>query len=279
MARIEHRQFGRGEPYSSEFVNYFADLAGQFERPFCEEYFTGAAPNSFTDMIAEILPAAAHPGEVFDLALITHSTPDSRPTRPACYLSNVLAGTPLSFALSEQGVTAPFTAMRITGEYARDAAFRRAMVISLDQSFLWNGAEARLPEGTRMPGRDSAVVLVLAPDGALGSMSVRNFADVAAGEVCRLVVEQLRDLAASRTPMTTIAGIGVDPDLAQDFPIRWAPEDLPCTGVWSELADGLEQWTATGQRVVLVDYDPVLRYLSFCTVDVPRAEPGPLAGV
>ncbi|MCH6167160.1 hypothetical protein [Pseudonocardia alaniniphila] len=260
-------------------MNYFADLAGQFEKPFHEEYFTGAAPNSFTDMISEVLPAVVHPDEAFDLALIAHSTPDSRPTRPACYLSNVLAGNPLSFALSEQGVTAPFTAIRVTGEYARDAAFRRAMVISLDQSFLWNGAEAQLPEGTRMPGRDSAVVLVLARDGALGSMSVRNFADVAAGEVCRLVAEQLRDLATSWTPMTTIAGVGVDPELAEDFPIRWAPEDLPCTGVWSELADGLAQWTTTGQRVVLVDYDPILRYLSLCTVDVPGAEPGPLAGV
>lgn len=279
LARIERRQFGRGEPYSSEFVNYFADLAGQFEKPFHEEYFTGAAPNSFTDMITEILPATVHSGETFDLALIAHSTPDSRPTRPACFLSNALGGNPLSFALSEQGVTAPFTAVRIASEYARDAAFRRALVISLDQSFLWNGAEARLPAGTRMPRRDSAVVLVLAPDGALGSMSVRNFADVAAGEVCRLVVEQLSGLAASRTPMTTIAGIGVDPELAKDFPIRWAPEDLPCTGVWSELADGLEQWTATGQRVVLVDYDPVLRYLSLCTVDVSRAAAGPLAGV
>jgi hypothetical protein len=272
LARIERRLFGRGEPYSSEFVNYFADLAGQFEKPFHEEYFTGAAPNSFTDMVTDILPAAAHPGEAFDLALIAHSTPDSRPTRPACYLSDVLAGNPLSFALSEQGVTAPFTAIRITGEYARDAAFRQAMVIFLDQSFLWNGAEARLPEGTRMPGRDSAVVLVLASDGAFGGMSVRNFADVAAGEVRRLAADQLRELAASRTPMTTVAGIGVDPELAKEVPIRWAPGDLPCTGVWSVLADGLAQWTVTGQRVVLVDYDPVLRYLSLCTVDVPQAE-------
>jgi hypothetical protein len=129
-----------------------------------------------------------------------------------------------------------------------------------------------------MPGRDSAVVLVLAPDGALGAMSVRNFADVANGEVRRLAAEQLQGLTVSGVPMTTIAGIGVDPELAEDFPIRWAPEDLPCTGVWSELADGLEQWTVTGQRVVVVDYDPVLRYLSFCTIDVPAAEAGPLAG-
>ncbi|WP_433275990.1 hypothetical protein ACQPZA_32965 [Pseudonocardia xinjiangensis] len=272
LARIERRLFGRGEPYSAEFVSYFADLAGQFEKPFHEEYFTAAAPNSFTDMVTAILPTAAQPGEAFDLALIAHSTPDSRPTRPACYLSDVLAGNPLSFALSEQGVTAPFTAIRIAGEYARDAAFRRAMVISLDQSFLWNGAEDRLPEGTRMPGRDSAVAVVLAPDGALGPMAVRNVADVAAGDVRRLAAEQLRGLAASGTPMTTIAGIGVDPELAEDFPIRWAPADLPCTGVWSELAGGLEQWTGTGQRVVLVDYDPVLRYLSICTVDVPRVE-------
>jgi hypothetical protein len=151
------------------------------------------------------------------------------------------------------------------------------MVIGLDQSFLWNGAESRLPEGTRMPRRDSAIALVLAPDGALGAVSVRNFADVAAGDVRRLVTEQLRGLTTSRTPTTTIAGVGVDPELAQDFSIRWAPEDLPCTGVWSELADGLEAWTTTGQRVVLVDYDPVLRYLSLCTIDVPRAEAESLA--
>jgi hypothetical protein len=277
LARIEYRLFGCGKPYSTEFVNYFEDLTGQFGKPFREQYFRDAAPNSFTDMVADLLPVVVHPGEAFDLALIAHSTPDSRPTRPACYLSHALAGNTLSFALSEQGVTAPFTALRITGEYAREAAFRRAMVVLLDQSFLWNGAEARMPEGTRMPGRDSAVVLVLAPDGALGAMSVRSFADVAAGDVRRLAVEQLRGLAASQAPMTTIAGVGVDPELARDLPVRWAPEDLPCTGVWSEFADNLQLWTATGQRVVLIDYDPVLRYLSLCTVDVPRTETGLLA--
>jgi hypothetical protein len=34
LARIERRLLGRGEPYSSAFVNYFTDLTGQFEKPF-----------------------------------------------------------------------------------------------------------------------------------------------------------------------------------------------------------------------------------------------------
>ncbi|MFI5776800.1 hypothetical protein [Nocardia sp. NPDC051570] len=279
LARIERRLFGRGEPYSAEFVDYFADLAGQFGQPFHEEYFTSAAPNSFTDMATEMLSQATHPEEVFDLALIAHATPDARPTRPACYLSHALAGDALSFALSEQGVTAPFTALRIAGEYARDTGFRRAMVMILDQSFLWNGAEARLPEGTRMPGRDSAVVLVLADDGAPGAISVRSIADVAAGEVCRLVTEQLREFAAAGPPMTTIAGVGVDRGIADEFRIEWAAADLPCTGLWTAFADGLPRWTVTGQRVVLVDYDPALRYLSLCAVDVPRAQADSSAGV
>jgi len=278
LARIEHRLFGRGEPYSSEFVSYFADLTRQFDKPFHEEHFTGAAPNSFTDMVTEVVRAVARSNDAVDVAIIAHSTPDSRPTRPACYLSHVLTGNPLSFALSEQGVAAPFTAVRITAEYAQNAAFRRAMVIALDQSFLWNGAEARLPEGTRMPGRDSAVALVLASDGRFGQPSVCNVADVAPGAVRRLVTEQLHALAAPGTPMTTIAGIGVDAQVAEDFPIRWAPGDLPCTGVWSEFAAGLGQWTAAGQRVVLVDYDPVLRYLSLCVIDVPPAAAKSLAG-
>ncbi|MFI5783880.1 hypothetical protein [Nocardia sp. NPDC051570] len=271
LERIEHKVFGPGEPYTPEFVSYFADLTGQFGQPFHEEYFTHAAPNSFTGMATEILSAAAHSEETFDLALIVHSTPDAMPTRPACYLSRALAGNALAFALSEQGVTAPFTAIRLAGEYAREAAFHRTLVMILDQSFLWNGAEARLPVGTLMPGRDSAVVLVMAPDGALGPMSVRTFADVAEDEVRHLVAEQMREFGASPLPMTAIAGVGVDHELAVDCPIRWAAEDLPCTGGWSAFADGLPQWTRTGQRVVLVDYDPALRYLSLCSVDVPPA--------
>jgi hypothetical protein len=277
LARIDYRLFGRGDPYGPQFIGYFADMAAQFGQPFRKDYFTSAAPNSFTKMVTEVLPSAVHPGEAFDLALVTHSTPDSRLTRPACYLSHTLAGNPLAFGVSEQGVTAPFTAIRIAGEYLRNAAFHRAMVVVLDQSFLWNGTEDEVPEGTRMPGRDAAVVLTLETGGALGAVSVRTFADVPADEVRRLVAEQVRGTDAARKP-AVIAGSGVDPGLARDFPVRWAPDDLPCTGIWSEFAAGFEDGAVPGQRVALIDYDPVLRYLSLCTIDVPQAGRQPLAG-
>ncbi|WP_433654899.1 hypothetical protein ACQPW1_28980 [Nocardia sp. CA-128927] len=272
LAGIEHRVFGEGKPYTPVLLSYFADLADQFKQPYYEDYFARAAPNSFTEMAAEILPATTASDEPFDLVVVAHTTPDARPGRPACYLSHALTGRALAFAVSEQGTAAPFTAIRLAGDYARSGGFSRALVLIVEQSFLWNGAKTELPAGTRMPGRDSAVAVVLAADGGLGPVSVRHFADVAAGEVGQAVTAGLRDLAAADLPITTIAGVGVNGEPAVDYPIQRAAEDLPCTGVWSAFAEGLTRWTSTGQRVVLVDYDPTLRYVSLCAVDVPPGE-------
>ncbi|MFC9434469.1 hypothetical protein [Nocardia sp. NPDC057030] len=272
LAGIEHQVFGDGRPYTPVLLSYFADLADQFRQPYYEEYFARATPNSFTEMAAEMLPAATASAEPFDLVVVAHTTPDARPGRPACFLSHALTGKALAFAVSEQGTAAPFTAIRLAGDYARAGGYGRALVLIVEQSFLWNGAKTELPAGTRMPGRDSAVAVVLATDGALGPVTVRHFADVAAVEVDEVVTAALRDLAASDLPTTMIAGAGVEGELGVDYPIQRAAGDLPCTGVWSGFAGGLAQWTSTGQRVVLVDYDPTLRYVSLCTMDVP---PGP----
>ncbi|MFI1919630.1 hypothetical protein [Nocardia sp. NPDC020380] len=269
LARIEVRHFGRGEPYSAEFLDYFQDLSGQFGQPYHPDYFAQAAPNSFTAMASEILSAATPPDETYDLAVIAHTTPDAKPTRPACYLAQALSGDTLSFALSEQGVTAPFTALQLTREYARDSSFRRGLVMILDQSFLWNGASAQPPRGTRMPGRDAAVVLILEPAGALGPVTTLNLADVGPAEARELVDAHLHEAAATGIPTTTIAGAGVDTRAGDGEQLYWAAADLPCAGLWTAFAERLPQWQRTGQRVELIDYDPVLRYLSLCTIEVP----------
>jgi hypothetical protein len=69
--------------------------------------------------------------------------------------------------------------------------------------------------------------------------------------------------------VTYVVGCGISPghELPEGHRVVRAPAGLPCTGVWSALAAGLPDWSVSGGRVVVADYDRALRYLNLCVVD------------
>lgn len=290
LKRVESRVFGEGRPFLPESAspllkNYIHDLTGLYGMTHRRDFLTSRR-NSYAEMAEEILAAMAPlPGPVGLVAVAT-TTPDADMLQsPTALLAHAVPGTPLPLGVTDQGVVAPFTALRLIGEFAGTG---HALLVIMDQRSLpyETGAAER-------PAEDCAVAVLLsgdtghtgdadAPDDAdvlddadapddtddTDGLSLVRRIDVAPGDVRPALAAEL---AGREQDVTVIARPGLDlPDGLAD--VRFAPPGRPCTGIWATLADGLAGWRSTGRRVVLADYDSTLRYLSLCTVEVRRRE-------
>lgn len=97
-----------------------------------------------------------------DLVVVVDATPDCRhQSLPACLLSHLMGTDPLIVGITDQGATAPFTALRLAHDRVRSGSAAKALVLVLEQSTL-------PPEdGSPAPDGDTAVALLLTAGGAL----------------------------------------------------------------------------------------------------------------
>jgi hypothetical protein len=210
---------------------------------------------SFTDMVLGLLPDLGRYADGLDVAVLTGVTPDCQPGFPVGRLSDAVTGLGLAFAVFDQGVVAPFTALRVLAGAARADQARRAALFVLDQSTPVH--ERPVPERLRVR-EDCAVALVLDAGGELGTVWEPESSVVPAGEVAARVAAVPAD--------QLVCGLGLAPYRPAGRSVRSAPAGLPATGVWAVLADGLAGWR--GRRVVLADYDADEQRLCTCAVDV-----------
>lgn len=217
-------------------------------------------------------------GEV-DLVVLAYATPEID-TRDfvGCFLADAVPGGPLVFSLSDQGPTAPFTALRLAGDYLEDRAGRRALVLALDQHTIpWD-----VPDRAALPTCNAAVAVVVdrtgpGPDagghGAGAATQVRQRASVAPEDVGAAIEEALAS-ARLRFGRGAVLVAGRDTPLPPDAvasaaAVLVADRGRVCTGVWHALDEHrLNHPDGTGP-VVVVDYDPVWRYLGVAVFDGP----------
>jgi hypothetical protein len=221
-------------------ADYFSDLADGFGVPYTGGASWHAEGNAYPDMVPELLDQLGP--EPFDVVVLAAAVPDLDPWRSAATrLNDVLPGSPLLFAVSDQGSGATFTALRLAGEYAARHDYRRALVLGMDQ--------ATLPydTGESVLGGDAAVALVL--ERGSGTVSVGQVSDVEPGEV----PDVLGELLAGVTPATIVAGCGVGMLPGFDA-LKRVAAGFPCTGLW----------TAPRGRTAYLDYDPAHGDLSLC---------------
>jgi hypothetical protein len=265
LTRAEQLEFGDGTPYPRAYRERYVDVLGLYGmRP-----ETAGGPqqgrNSFTDMALAALGRLGPAERQADLVIIAHATPDAEPGWAACTLSERLAQAPLAFAVSDQGSAAPFTALRVADAYVRTGAHRRCLLLLLDQKTV-----ARPAPGA-VPLEDSAVALIIdaAGDGrAGGALSLWQCTGLGPADVGQAVRDVLPRLLPAAGPGQTIVvhGPGLDGWAALLPPgSRRARAGLPCTGLWAEFA-ALARAGGPRSRVLLADYDPVLRYLCLCAV-------------
>ncbi|WP_238011099.1 2-hydroxy-acid oxidase [Dactylosporangium sp. AC04546] len=175
-----------------------------------------------------------------DTLVLAYDIPDVEPGRAtATYLSHVCPGDPMAFAVSDQGRAGAHTGLRLLRGRGR------GVLLVVEQS------ELPYDPGVPMlrPAAHAGVALALGESTVDGVESVVRPA-AAAGDV----VAELDRFA----PATVILGGGLSDVDVRAEKVLHADPDQPMTGVWSVLAD---VWSPDAGRIVVADYDPLLRYL------------------
>jgi hypothetical protein len=250
---------------------YLADLA----RPYGIEAPTGqfadplAPPlgQSYGEMGESLIRALVPADEPADLLVLTFSIHDLRPSQAtAAHLSHVCPGTPMSFAICDQGSAAAFTGLRVAGEYAASLGLRRVLLIVAEQAGLPYASAAPLPSG------DWGVAMLYGdtPEPSARVVGLRQHPAVGAHRVPELAGADLAELTAGRRDVRlvlsdTLAAAWAAPPADQ---VRVAPPGQPTTGIWWELVDELTGEAARPGLVVAADYDPGLRYLCLAAIEL-----------
>jgi hypothetical protein len=258
LTLVHHQTFrpDRG-PYSANDKVYFSDLLALHGVPYRPELL-GGTRTTFRDMMDGLLPALDRFRGDFGVAVQAYCTPDAEPGWPMPYLSGTASPSGLLFAVSDQGPTAPFTALRVAADVADLDGAERALVVVMDQAAVQHGEP--VPDRLRAT-RNSAVALVLDEAAAHGRVAVRYLTEVSSSGVRGILRHEL-----GAVPATVVCG----QSLARycDGPeVYVAGPGLPCTGVWARLAAQLDRFRKAGTRTVVADYDEELGYLGLCAID------------
>ncbi|MGN9914543.1 hypothetical protein ACTMTJ_44125 [Phytohabitans sp. LJ34] len=148
--------------HEARFAGYLADLV----EPYGLTPHPPAGGQSYGEMAAALIADVVRPDEPVDLLVLAFAVPDVRPGRAAAtYLSHVCPGSPLAFAVCDQGVAAGFTALRIAQSYPD---CRRSLVIVVEQATL----HYDLPAPAPLPTRHAGVALLCGDSGVARVSSV-----------------------------------------------------------------------------------------------------------
>ena len=250
------------------------ELIGDLVRPYGVPLRPDAnGGHSYGEMLAGLIGDLVPPAQPADVLILGFAMPDVWPERAtATFLSHACPGSPLAFAVCDQGCAAGFTALRLARDYAARGGCRRVLVALAEQARL----DYDPPAPASVPARHAAFAMLCdahpAPaaggpgkDGAPLLGAVRVLPGVAAGEVPAILRRGLADLPVTepgeeKRPL--VLGEGLAPLVGGDVP-GWRsvplPPGQPLTGVWRELA----AWAAVPGRgsLAIADYDPGLRYL------------------
>lgn len=254
---------------------YLGDLARPYGVVLREELFEHGAGHTYAEMAEALIRDMLREDEPVDVLILAYAMHDVRPGQStALYLSDICPGRPLAFTVCDQGIAGPYTAARIASEYVRGGENVRALIVIAEQDALHYEPLAEPGVPVTLPDGRYAVAMFLEGAGTSAVSAVREFAGTEPGEVRDLLAEQMADLAAATDPerRVLILGAGLSKDDADGLGIDRiiaAPVGQPCTGVWSELAQGQAEWAQQGALVTLADYDRQLRTLCLCTIEAP----------
>jgi 4-hydroxymandelate oxidase len=276
LIRAERQTFSGPAEYLRDPVSrgdvgtYMADLT----RPYAIQVTPGlfgeslspALGHSYGEMGQALIRALVPADEPVDLLVLAFSVHDLWPSRAtAAHLSHLCPGTPMSFAICDQGSAAAFSALRIAREYATSAGCRRVLLIVAEQAAL------PYPTAAPLPSRHRGVAMLYgdAPPPLARVVGLRQHPAVAVGSVPVLAAADLAELSAGRGD----ARLVLSDTLAAAWPapaagrVRVAGPGQPSTGVWWELVDELADDADRPGLVVAADYDPGLRYLCLAAIE------------
>jgi hypothetical protein len=252
---------GPADAVDPRLRQYFVDMLAAAGERFDEPRYTRGKRNSFADLMAALL--AARSPQDLDLVVLAHSLPDCDPCICTAGSMQDHPGTPMTFAIGDMGVAAPFVAVTAAQAYHAPPECSRILVAMLDQSTLPYAEPA-----VGGVGGDHAVAIRLASDGAAVLGPVRGHIGVAPDAVAEQLAAELEELVGN-DGCTLIAGNGVAPvnRPQSGVTVLTCAADQPATGPWSVLADGWPHWRGRRRRVVIADYEPDRGYLCVLPID------------
>lgn len=241
------------KPYEPDAVldAYHRELLAPFGIKVDDELLKRSPHIGFSELAADALAALPQRITDPDLLILSYGLPDSYPLKSTTSnLNHVLGGGSRSFAVCEQGLHAPFTALRIGDAFARSGRCSSLALFVCEQTTL----PYHDPLVHDTPLTNSAALLYF---GSSDGWQFRQSRVAGPGEsLGRLVATLLGDPAdghalvvagpwASRQDLDVVAA-----------PIHYVAPGSYCTSVWLDLARQYRSWAETYDVLVLCDTDP-----------------------
>ncbi|MET9914616.1 hypothetical protein ABZZ74_49400 [Streptomyces sp. NPDC006476] len=239
-------------PEFSMMCEYDRDLLSSFgQSP--DAAATGQRPVvTHVDLVQQLLDADPLGPVEPDLVMVAYALPDVHPfTTTATHLNRLLGNHAASFAIAEQGLAAPFSALRIAAAYCRLGYCDQAVLAVLEQTTLPN--HDPLVHSADLV--DSGAVLLLQAAGEAPGLDVRDVWVQRSPTYCG---QRLADLIASARSgeLLLVQGPRIGHDVPADgVEVHRHADRTYCTSVWMALAQHSE-WAEQYTTVVLHDTDP-----------------------
>ncbi|NGM14111.1 hypothetical protein O3597_07340 [Verrucosispora sp. WMMA2044] len=244
-----------GLPYEPDeaLLAYHRDLLAPYGIEVDEDLMKQSRNIGFRELAEELMDRRPSPFGPPDLLILAYGLPDRYPLKTVTTRLNALfGGRSHSFAVSEQGLQAPFTALRVAEAYTRSGKKASLALFVCEQTTL----PYRDPLVHDTPLLDSGVLLYFDTDSRSGfrfTASRVAGADVPLGDL----------LAGHRTalppgPTLLVAGPWPADDQLSgvDLPVHRCQPGGYCTSVWLDLARHHEEWATRYANLVLCDTDP-----------------------
>lgn len=241
---------GRTPEVTPATLDYFRDLLTPFGEKPDEELFGRGAHVHHRDLV-DLLVADEGVGRSRpELLIVTHALPDVVPfTAVAPHMTGRLGGRAANFAIGQQGLAAPFTALRIASAYHRAGRAAEVVLAVLEQTTL----PTPFPLVQETPLVDSAAALVL---GACAGPGLRFARAHSAGSAVAVLGEEGLGRELGEDGTLLVLGPWVTEDLPERTAVHRVAPGSYCTSLWLELAEHWQEWQQDYRRIVLCDTDP-----------------------
>ncbi len=120
--------------FDQDMLDHDRDLLRGFDVEFSEALLRAGRNIDFGELAETALARLPRPAFGADLVIVAYGLPDLSSTRAVAALNLLLGGSAVAFALSEQGLHAPFTALRVIDAFAESGRCRQACLFVLEQS-------------------------------------------------------------------------------------------------------------------------------------------------
>lgn len=243
-------------------AGYLHDLTAPFGVVYDEAVGYPGRNISHTDLVDLLVAELPRNAPEPDLLILAHALPDLNQHRAVVsHLNHLTGGRALSFAVSGQGLGAPFTALRIAKAYHSSGRSHTPMIAVLDQTTLAYH-DPVVHDGP--PLADSGVLLGFGPDSE--AWQVAAIAELGPAE--KLAV-RLPDLVPEAHSPLAVLGPWVEDGADLPVPVHRLGTGGYATSVWLALGREREAWAPRHDALLLCDTDPRTKSTHVAVLESP----------